>query len=313
MITYIIRRLLYTIPIVFGVLLITFLLFNVVGGDITDQLAGKSASVETREEIRKEYGWDKPLFLAWDSQFKAHLQNAITFDFGRSWNDRELIIDKIKRGAGPSLCLTVPMFIGTIFISISLALIVAFFRGRAIDVFVVLLCVVGMSIPFLSFILFGQYFLAFKLGLFPVFYWPDLSVFEYVALPVIIGIVAGLGGNLRFYRTVMLDEMQSDYVRTAFAKGLSTRQVLFKHVLKNAMIPIITQVIMAIPFLFLGSLLLERFFGIPGLGYLIIEAIAARDFQVVSAMTYIGTILFVVFNLITDICYALVDPRISLD
>ena len=313
MITYIIRRLLYTIPIVFGVLLITFVLFNVVGGDVTDQIAGKAASRETREEIRKEYGWDKPLFFAWDSQFCNHLRNAVTFDFGRSWSDRELIIDKIKHGAGPSLSLTIPMFLGTVIISVSLALVVAFFRGTIIDVLVVVICVAGMSIPFLSFILFGQYFLAFKWGIFPVFFWPDLSPLRYVVLPVLIGIIAGLGPNLRFYRTVMLDEMRSDYVRTAFAKGLSSRRVLFKHVLKNAMIPIITQVVLAIPFLFLGALLLERFFGIPGLGYLMIEAIAGRDFQVISAMTYIGAILFVVFNLITDICYLLVDPRISLE
>ncbi len=136
---------------------------------------------------------------------------------------------------------------------------------------------------------------------------------QYVALPVLIGIAAGLGGNLRFFRTVMLDEMRSDYVRTAFAKGLTVRRVLFKHVLKNAMIPIITRVVLAIPFLFLGSLLLERFFGIPGLGYLMVEAIGSRDYFVISAMTYISAILFVVFNLITDICYSLVDPRISLE
>ncbi|HSV26293.1 MAG TPA: ABC transporter permease, partial [Sedimentisphaerales bacterium] len=130
---------------------------------------------------------------------------------------------------------------------------------------------------------------------------------------VLIGIVAGLGGGLRFYRTIMLDEMRNDYVRTALAKGLSPVKVLFKHVLKNAMIPIITQTVLAIPFLFLGSLLLERFFGIPGLGYLLIEAIGARDFQVINAVTYIGAILFVVFNVITDVCYALVDPRVSLE
>jgi peptide/nickel transport system permease protein len=170
-----------------------------------------------------------------------------------------------------------------------------------------------MSIPYLSFILFGQYFLAYKWGLFPVFFSPELRMAQYVALPVLIGIAAGLGRNLRFFRTVMLDEMQNDYVRTAFAKGLTVRRVLFKHVLKNAMIPIITRVVLAIPFLFLGSLLLERFFGIPGLGYLMVEAINSRDYFVISAMTYISAILFVVFNLITDICYSLVDPRISLE
>jgi len=312
MTTYIIRRLLYTIPIVFGVLLLTFVLFTLVGGDISIEIAGKNATQETINEIREEYGLNKPLFLSWDSQFINHFKNALTFDFGRA-RDREPVIDKIKRGTGPSLALTVPMFLGVIIISVSLALVIAFVRGSAWDVLAVFLCVAGMSIPYLSFILFGQYFLAYKWGFFPVFFSPDLTMAQYVALPVLIGITAGLGGNLRFYRTVMLDEMRSDYVRTAFAKGLGTRRVLFKHVLKNAMIPIITRVVLAIPFLFLGSLLLERFFGIPGLGYLMIEAIGSRDYFVINAMTYISAILFVVFNVITDICYALVDPRVSFE
>ncbi|HIJ67481.1 MAG TPA: ABC transporter permease [Planctomycetes bacterium] len=312
MTTYIIRRLLYTIPIVFGVLLLTFILFNLVGGDPAIEMAGKNATAETIAEIRAEYGLDKPLFFSWDSQFINHFKNALTFHFGRA-RDRELIADKILRGAGPSLSLTVPMFFGTVAISVSLSLVVAFLRGSRWDTLIVILCVAGMSLPYLSFILFGQYFLAYKFGWFPVFFSPDLVTAEYIALPVIIGIVAGLGGNLRFYRTVMLDEMKSDYVRTAFAKGLSTKRVLFKHVLKNAMVPIITQVVLAIPFLFLGSLLLERFFGIPGLGYLMVEAIGSRDYFVINAMTYISAVLFVVFNLVTDICYVLVDPRVSFD
>jgi len=312
MTTYIIRRLLYIIPIVLGVLLLTFVLFTLVGGDISIEIAGKNATPETIEEIREEYGLNKPLFLSWDSQFINHFKSALTFDFGRA-RDRELVIDKIKRGVGPSLALTVPMFFGVVIISVSLALVVAFVRGSAWDVFAVITCVAGMSIPFLSFILFGQYFFAYKWGLFPVFFSPDLSTAQYVALPVLIGIVTGLGSNLRFYRTVMLDEMRSDYVRTAFAKGLGPARVLFKHVLKNAMIPIITRVVLAIPFLFLGSLLLERFFGIPGLGYLMIEAIGSRDYFVINAMTYISAILFVIFNVITDICYALVDPRVSFE
>ncbi len=253
---------------------------------------------------------NKPLFLSWDSQFINHFKNALTFDFGRA-RDREPVIDKIKRGVVPSLALTVPMFFGVLIISVSLSLVVAFVRGTIWDRLAVLICVAGMSIPYLSFILFGQYFFAYKWGFFPVFFSPDLSRYQYVALPVLIGIATGIGGNLRFYRTVMLDEMRSDYVRTAFAKGVSTRRVLFKHVLKNAMIPIITRVVLAIPFLFLGSLLLERFFGIPGLGYLMIEAIGSRDYFVINAMTFISAILFIIFNVITDVCYALVDPRVS--
>ena len=312
MTTYVIRRLLYTIPIVFGVLLLTFVLFTLVGGDISLELAGKNATPETIAEIREEYGLNKPLFLSWDSQFVNHFKSALTFDFGRA-RDREPVIDKIKRGMWPSLALTVPMFLGVMIISISLSLVIAFVRGSKWDIAAVVICVAGMSIPYLSFILFGQYFFAYKWGFFPVFFSPDLTMPQYVALPVLIGIVTGIGGNVRFYRTIMLDEMRSDYVRTGFAKGLSTSRVLFKHVLKNAMIPIVTRVVLAIPFLFLGSLLLERFFGIPGLGYLMIEAIGARDYFVINAMTYISVILFVIFNIITDVCYALVDPRISFD
>jgi len=312
MTAYIIRRLLYTIPIVFGVLLLTFLLFNVVRGDISVELAGKAADKETIEEIKEEYGLNKPLFLSWDSQFINHFKNALTFNFGRAL-DREPVIDKIKRGIGPSLSLMVPIFLGIVIASISLSLIIAFVRGSIWDILAVVICVAGMSIPYLSFILFGQYFLAYKWGFFPLFFSPDLSTPEYVALPVLIGVVSGLGTNLRFYRTVMLDEMRNDYVRTAFAKGLDTKRVLFKHVLKNAMIPIITRIVLAIPFLFLGSLLLERFFGIPGLGYLMVEAVGSRDYFVINAMTYISSILFVIFNLITDICYAWVDPRISFE
>ncbi len=311
MTTYIIRRLLYTIPVVFGVLVLTFTLFTVVGGDISVEIAGKDASRQTIEEIRQEYGLNKPLFFSRDSQFVSHFKNALTFNFGRA-RDRELVIDKIKRGVGPSLALTVPIFFGVVIISVCLSLVVAFVRGTVWDVAAVVICVVGMSIPYLSFILFGQYFLAYKWGFFPVFFSSELSMARNVALPVLIGIAAGLGGNLRFYRTVMLDQMQNDYVRTAFAKGLTRRRVLFKHVLKNAMIPVITRVVLAIPFLFLGSLLLERFFGIPGIGYLMVEAIGSRDYFVIGAMTYIGAILFVVFNLITDICYVLVDPMVCL-
>ena len=310
--TYIIRRLLYTIPIVFGVLLLSFVLFSVVGGDVSIEMAGEGAGAETIEEIRQEYGLNKPLLLAWDSQFVNHFKNALTFNFGKA-RDREPVIDKIKRGVGPSLALTVPMFFGVVVISVSLSLVLAFVRGSAWDTAGVVICVAGMSIPFLSFIFFGQYFLAYKWGLFPVFFSRDLSLAQNLGLPVLIGIAAGLGANVRFYRTVMLDEMRSDYVRTAFAKGLSTRRVLFKHVLKNAMVPVITRVVLAIPFLFLGSVLLERFFGIPGLGYLMVEAIGSRDYRIISAMTYISAILFVVFNLITDICYSLVDPRIALE
>lgn len=384
MTAYLIRRLLYMVPIVIGVLLTTFVLFKVVGGDISQQIAGKNADPETIAEIRHEYGLDKPLFAGYeplegddweavkdkfiadvqtaaaaeakaknrptlptafeieqaaqrqwlselfrqrlrqghigravtmitlDSQFVAHFKNAFTFNFGRAL-DKEKISDKILQGVGPSLVLTTPMFIGTLLISISMALIVAFLRGTVWDFSIVILCVAGMSIPYLSFIIFGQYFFAYKMDLFPIFYAPDRPMIISIILPALIGIAAGLGGSLRFYRTIMLDEIRNDYVRTAFAKGLSTRKVLFKHVLKNAMIPIVTNVVLSIPYLVLGSLLLERFFGIPGLGYLMIEAVTSRDFFILNAMTFIMALLIAFFTLVADICYAWVDPRIKFD
>ena len=317
MTAFIIRRLLYTVPIVVGVLLVTFVLFTLVGGDISYQIAGRDADAETIAEIRREYGFDKPRFIGeagerLNSQFFDHFKNALTFDFGYDLN-REKITERVLRGVGPSLALTVPMFIGTLVISISLSLIVAFVRGSLWDVTLVVICVAGMSIPYLSFIIFGQYVFAYQLDWFPIFFVPDQSIWVSVALPVLIGVAAGLGNSLRFYRTVLLDEMRCDYVRTAFAKGLSTRTVLFKHVLKNAMIPILTNVVLSIPYLILGSLLLERFFGIPGLGDMMIQAINARDFFVLNAMTFMMSLLIVVFTLLTDICYAWVDPRVSLE
>lgn len=322
---YVVRRLLYTPLIVIGVLLVTFLLFVVVQGDLSTEIAGRSASAETIAEIRAEYGWDKPLFIniegmkqhgveaLFDSQFVKHFVDTVTFDFGRSRASKQRIFELLWDGAGPSLCLTLPMFVGLLSTSLSISLIIAFARGTIWDTILVVICVLGMSLPSLAFILFGQYFLAYKLGWFPIFgYEPGWSGAKFLTLPVLIGIIAGLGSDVRFYRTVMLDEIRADYIRTAYAKGVSTRRVLFIHLLKNALIPVITSVVLAIPFLFLGSLLLERFFGIPGLGYMMIEAIGNRDFKVISAMTFIISVLFVFGNLATDICYALVDPRISL-
>ena len=312
MTAYIIRRLLYMVPVVMGVLLVTFCLFTLVGGDISQQIAGKNADPETIAEIRHEYGFDKPLFFSWDSQFINHFKKAVTFNFGRAL-DGEKIGEKILRGVGPSLALTVPMFIGTLVISISFALIVAFLRGTVWDHTIVILCVAGMSIPYLSFIIFGQYYFAYKLDWFPILYDPSRPIYMSIVLPILIGIVAGLGASLRFYRTIMLDEIRSDYVRTAFAKGLNARKVLFKHVLKNAMIPIVTNTVLSIPHLILGSLLLERFFSIPGLGYLMFDAVSSRDFFILNAMTFIMALLIAVFTLIADLCYAWVDPRVKFD
>jgi len=326
MTTYIIRRLLYAIPTLLGVMLLSFVLFNVVGGDISHEIAGKTATPETVAEIRAEYGWDKPLLLnfsalkensifsIFDSQFFHHFKNCLTFDFGHSIRNRRPVRNIILEGAGPSLSLTIPMFFISLVASLVISLIVANARGTRLDKALVVICVFGMSMPYLSYIMVGQYCLGYQLGWFPVFgYETGLRSIQYLALPILIGVVSGLGSEVRLYRTVILDEINADYVRTARAKGLTRPKILFKHVLKNAMIPVITRVVLAIPFLFLGSLLLERFFGIPGLGYLTIEAISSRDYPVINAMTFVGAVLYVIGIILTDICYALVDPRVELD
>lgn len=244
-----------------------------------------------------------------DSQLVFYLRQLMRGDLGVSEYSRQPVSRLLLDGIVPSLSLTVPIFFIGVIVSISLSLICSFFRDSWIDRFLVLISVALMSINYLVYIVAGQYLLAYKLGWFPV--WGYES-WRYLVLPVIIGVVSGLGANVRFYRTIMLDEMYKDYVRTALAKGVSRPRVLFVHILKNAMIPIITNVVIAIPFLYTGSLLLESFFGIPGLGYLGINAILSSDVDVVRALVLIGALLFVVANLLTDICYATVDPRVKL-
>jgi peptide/nickel transport system permease protein len=219
----------------------------------------------------------------------------------------------IGEGVGPSLSLALPAFAIEVVIAVSLALLCAFYRGTLLDRTTVLLCVAGMSVPALAYILFGQYFLSYRWKLFPIYgYEPLPAGVVFLALPGLIWILLAVGSEVRFYRAVMLEEMQQDYVRTAAAKGLPTRRILFRHVLKNSMVQVITRVVITIPFLFLGSLLLELFFGIPGLGNMTVEAINRSDLPVVQAFVVIGSALYILFSLLADVCYALVDPRIRL-
>lgn len=244
-----------------------------------------------------------------DSQLAFYLRQIARFDFGMSSSANQPVARLLKEGLLPSLSLTVPIFFVELIVTLLLSLLCAFFRNRWIDRFFVVISVALMSVNYLVFIVAGQYFLAYKWGVFPV--WGYESA-RYLLLPVIIGVVSGLGGGIRFYRTIMLDELYKEYVRTALAKGVSHRGVLLKHVLKNAMIPIVTNVVIAIPFLYTGSLLLETFFGIPGLGYLGVNAIFSSDVDLLRAIVFIGAVLFVMANLLTDICYAWVDPRVKL-
>jgi len=325
--SYFIRRIVYLIPIVIGISLITFLLFRVIGGDPVDRIAGRYATAAQKALLRAQLGFDRPLWPPvsalvrgeWekfaDNQLFLHFKNTFTLNFGRSQQYKVPISRMIRNGAVPSLCLTVPAFIIGMFVQITLALVCAFNRGRRLDRFLVIGSLIGLSIPFLALIILGQSFLAGKLGWFPIYGYPERfgpAIFYYTALPVLLGVVAGLGAGVRFYRTIMLDESSADYIRTARAKGLPERTVMFKHVLKNAMIPIITQVVVVIPFLFLGSLLLERFFSIPGLGYMLVDAVNSSDWPVINALTFVGSLIYLGALVLTDFCYSLVDPRVSL-
>jgi len=307
---YILKRVLYTIPIILGVSLIIFILFNVVGGDPTDVMLGKHATIQQKIDLRHELGLDQPLPM----QFLDYLKQVFTLDFGRSYATKQKVSHMISNGAPASLSLAAPAFFIETLLAIILALFVSFYRGHIIDRTIVILCVTGMSISALAYILFGQYFFAYKLGLFPISGYSDdpIERFRYVALPALIWVVVGLGLNVRVFRTFVIDEVGNDYVRTARAKGLAENVVFFVHVLKNAMIPIITYVVIEIPFLITGSFLLESFFGIPGLGSITIDAINNSDFPVIKAMTTLGTLLFIFGNLLTDILYSLVDPRVRL-
>lgn len=245
-----------------------------------------------------------------DSQLLFYFKQLARLDFGVSSSLNQPVSRLLRAGIVPSLLLTTPIFFAELLIAIGLALVCAFFRDTLLDRAVVVIAVALMSVNYLVWIVAGQYVLGYRWGWFPV--W-GFESWRYLLLPIIIGTFSGLGTSVRFYRTIMLDEMYKDYVRTAFAKGMSRTGVLFRHVLKNAMIPIVTNVIVAIPFLYTGSLLLESFFGIPGLGYLGVNAINSSDVDVVRALVLIGSLLFVAANLVTDLCYAWLDPRVKLE
>jgi len=309
MFVYIFRKILNTLPTLLGVALIIFVLFNMVGGDPTYQMLGKHATAQQVAEIRHEYGFDQPLPM----QFVKYLKQIVTFDYGRSYATHQSIKDMILSGMGPSLTLTLPAFFITTIVAVLLGLLVAYFRGKWIDKLAVILCVFGMSVPMLAYILFGQYFLAYQLGWFPIsgFETDWAERFQYVALPILLFFLVSLGYDVRFYRTAVLEETGQDYVRTARAKGLSEPVIFLKHVLKNSMVPILTNIVIEIPFLILGAFLLESFFGIPGLGGITINAVNNSDFPVLKAMATLTTFLFILGNLLTDILYTLVDPRVS--
>jgi peptide/nickel transport system permease protein len=325
MLAYILRRLLYAIPILIGVNLITFALFFVVNtpDDMARmQLGVKRVTPEAISQWKAARGYDKPLFVNAEASGMGRVTETILFaksvrlfvgDFGRAEDGRD-IAREITSRMGPSLAIALPTFVLGLFVTVSFALLLAFFRATALDFWGVVLCVAMMSISGLFYIIGGQFLISKLWRLVPISgYSVGLDAWKFLILPVVIGVISGIGSSARWYRTIFLEEIGKDYVRTARAKGLSELSVLFRHVLRNAMIPILTGVVVVIPLLFMGSLLSESFFGIPGLGSYTIDAINAQDFAVVRAMVFIGSVLYIVGLILTDISYTFVDPRIRFD
>ena len=325
MINYLIRRVLYAIPILIGVNVITFALFffvNTPDDMARMQLGQKRVTEEAVRKWKEERGYGRPLFVnsaaegigkITDTIFFTKSVRMFAFDFGRAEADGRDIGHEIRSRMWPSFAIALPVFLVGMLTYITLALLMAFFRGSYIDFTGVVLCVVAMSISGLFYIIGGQYLISKLWNLVPISgYGQGVTAWKFLVLPVIIGIVGGVGASARWYRTIFLEEINRDYVRTARAKGLSELRVLFKHVLHNAMIPILTGAVVAIPLLFLGSLITESFFAIPGLGSYTIDAINNQDFSVVRAMVFLGSVLYIIGLILTDISYTIADPRVRL-
>ena len=311
MLAYIIRRIWQMIPTMLGVVLLIFFLFNWVGGDPAYILAGKMSNPEQIENIRQQLGVDQPYYV----QLWIFIKQILTFDYGLSWSTGESVSQIITTRLGPSLTLLIPLTILQTIISIVLALAVAAVRGSLTDRMVMMLCTIGMSISILVYIIVFQYVFAYQLSWFPVQGWSDsfsVNLFKYALLPILIMLVVSIAPTLRLYRSFVLDEVNQDYVRTARAKGMGERRILGVPVLRNASIPIITDVMASLPALLIGAFLIERFFGIPGIGREVIIAVERSDFPVIKAITVYVALATMFFNLIADLIYKWVDPRVQL-
>ncbi len=318
---YVVRRLAYSLVIILGVLFLLFVLFFLVTtpDDIARKAVGEKAPPQALEQWKKNHGYDKPRF--WnrehpaDSMLVDHFRRMLTFDFGNSDADDTPIWRRLRSGAGPSLSLTLPLFALGLLLTIPLGLLVAFFRETYIDRMGVVLCVLAMSISTVLYIIGGQYLIARVLRWFPIsgFDPSPVVIGRFLAVPVLVGLLAGVGDSVRFYRAVFVEESGRDYVRTARAKGCGEARILVHHVLRNSLVPILTQVVVVIPSLVMGSILLESFFGIPGLGSITVDAINANDFATLRTMVYLGSLLFILGQILTDVSYTLVDPRVRLE
>jgi peptide/nickel transport system permease protein len=325
MMGYVLRRLMYGVLILIGVNLLTFILFFAVNTpDDMARLAigGQRVSQEAIDRWKTEQGYDKPLFLNTQAEGTKQLTDTVfyqrsvpllTMNFGASDGGRD-ISREITMRMGPSLALALPTFFLGLFVSVVFALMLVYFRATRLDFWGVVFCVILLSISGLFYIIAGQWVFAKLLRLVPYSgFSGGLDIVKFLALPVLVAIVARLGPEARFYRALFLEEVGKDYVRTARAKGLTERVVMFRHVLRNAMLPILTGTVSAIPLLFMGSLIAESFFGIPGLGSYTIDAINAQDFSIVRAMVFLGSALYIFGLILADISYTLVDPRVRFE
>lgn len=309
MTAYVLRRLLLTLPTVLGVALLTFLLFNAFGPDPVRAALGQHATPEAIANLRAQWGLDQSL----PAQFFGFLRQIVSFDYGVSFVTGEDLGQQLKAGAWVSLSVTAPPFIVGGIVNVLLALYIARFREGMADKTSRALFIAGMSISGLVYVLVLQYLLAFKLGWFPISgFVSGPGAVAYLALPWLILLLISMGPDIRLYRTLFLDEANADYVRTARSKGATEGRVLLRHVLPNAWIPIITNNVTGIPFLILGSFLMERFFSIPGIGSLTIDALSRGDLPILKAVTVLSALALVIFNLLSDLLYAWADPRVRL-
>ncbi len=309
---YLIRRMWQIVPTLIGVILLVFFLFNAVGGDPAEQLAGLISNPEQIAAIRQQLGLDLPIWR----QLWIFVVQVATFDFGNSWATNESVAHIFVTRLPATLTIMVPVLILETVLGVLFALAVAAVRGSLTDRLIMILCTVAVSISFLVYIVVFQWLFAFRLGWFPVQGWsasPWTNLVVYAPLPVLLAVFVSLAPQLRLYRSFLLDEIGQDYVRTARAKGVSERLVMLKHVLRNAMIPILTNIAIQVPSLFVGSFLLEVFFSIPGLGREIIVAVNRSDFPVIKAATVYLAMLTMLINLLADVLYKVVDPRVSFE
>ena len=311
MTAYIIRRLWQFVPTLLGVVLLVFVLFNRIGGDPAYLLAGKMSNPEQIENIRRQLGVDQPYYV----QLWIFITQIVTGDFGVSWATNEKVSAIFATRLGPSLTVLVPMLIVSTLLSMGLAMLVAYWRGSLTDRAIMVGCTVGQSISILVYIIVFQYIFAYQLGWFPVQGWGQdffTNLVKFSALPIVVGVAVSLAPDTRLYRTFFLDEIHQDYVRTARAKGMSEPRVMGVHVLRNAAIPIVTNVMIQLPALLAGAFLIERFFSIPGIGREVLLAVERSDFPVIKAVTIYVAMATLCVNLLADILYKALDPRVQL-